>query len=1166
MRFPCRSTILTSFTALLALLLLPSVRAAQDDRREFYEPGLVVETGARAATCDVLKFTPDGRHLLGAGEDKVVRVWSLGEAGLELDRTLRWPTWREQRGAIFALALSPDREARHVAIAGAGVMSGAVVVIDRATGQVAHALDKDELAKVHQDKVVWSLAFSAAGDRIAIGTDDGSVLVWELKPNRLVRLGSRPREATVNRVRLVVFLDDGSLRSLAQDGVVRQWDASRPQVKPKELCTLTTRPVFRAALSADKKWLAAAGAGAGENGSALHQVEVCSLPSARSRRMVPLGSAEHVQGLALDARGQRLAVGLRSVTPGATFWKDTNARVRLFDLQQQDPVKGAVERPRQPYQYRVDTLAFSPDGQRLAVADGQDHEVELWDISHPDAMRAVQVLRGPGTCLWGVGLSADGRYLGYQTQHAADPDHPNRRGTGPYRVFDLHRRTWALPSVRFEPVLPRDEAGGWKLSTLLPGKTNDGTHWYAVSPQGTYYLLEFDWSRWVLPRCYTFLEARAGKPVRLAVGHLWGVSIYDLDPRKFLKDEKGAAAVVPVSRRLVGHQGEVMALAPSADGKMLVSTGRDQTVAAWSLADWPYQAEFGASFEDRLRKVYVTNVAAGSPAWQAGLVKGDEITAFIFNATAAYDPQGQLTAEQQERVQTPLKLDDCLKRLENPVPGKEFYLHYRRVGDKEIKKTLTTVLQRPLWRFFPSRDGEWVLWRWMDYYYDTSTHGDALVGWQVNGPLEQAPLYFPAQRFHRKFYDPKTIADMLHQTAATPERVRLPDLLPPEVRLEADTRRVKDEPVTVKLQVKPRGPRAVHKPEKVVLWINDFRYKEWPPLEHAAGKEVTIPEEMEVAIPADQLRRGKNRLVLQCLGRGGSHDGGYEKTAPVVVEREAPVEKPTLYVLLAGVVDYQPLAVRLQLRKKTELDLKGIEQDLRNMREVWQKQKALYKEVKFVPEATLRDAAATPQNILAQIAQVGQQARPGDVFVIFLAGHGLSEDLVRRTAAFKARNFSFACRDFDPEHPDTTGLSGDELYQALTRVACHKLVLLSACHSGEVASNPVRDLTPDGVGPVVLSACRPTEKAFCDEASGSFFAQAIKEALDDEFEKANSSRNGTLDMRELAAYVRRRVPEILKEEKEADRQSFGAEDKRLTQNPEVAPGLEAIERVPIAQK
>ena len=34
--------------------------------------------------------------------------------------------------------------------------------------------------------------------------------------------------------------------------------------------------------------------------------------------------------------------------------------------------------------------------------------------------------------------------------------------------------------------------------------------------------------------------------------------------------------------------------------------------------------------------------------------------------------------------------------------------------------SFTTIRQRPLWRFFPTRDGQWVLWRWRDFFRTTN--------------------------------------------------------------------------------------------------------------------------------------------------------------------------------------------------------------------------------------------------------------------------------------------------------------------------------------------------------------------------------------------------------------------------------------------------------------
>src|SRR5262249_22674648 len=182
---------------------------------------------------------------------------------------------------------------------------------------------------------------------------------------------------------------------------------------------------------------------------------------------------------------------------------------------------------------------------------------------------------------------------------------------GPWRVFDLQKRTWAPRELPFAPVRPEESADGWTVRL-----TPDPQIWEVINAAGKAFRLPLDPVADGLPRCYTFLP---GKPPRLAVGHFWGLTLFELAPDG------------PVRRRvLVGHQGEVMAVAASADGKLLLTASRDQTLAAWSLADWPSQPELGVRFIPRQGKLFVDEVDPGSPGWEAGLTRGDEVTPLAF--------------------------------------------------------------------------------------------------------------------------------------------------------------------------------------------------------------------------------------------------------------------------------------------------------------------------------------------------------------------------------------------------------------------------------------------------------------------------------------------------------------------------------------------------------
>ena len=732
--------------------------------------------------CDALTFTPDGQHLLAAGDDKVVRVWRITSKGLESDevKTLRWSSCAQQRGAIYALALSPDKESRQVAIAGYGMRTGTVAVLDRATGQTKQVLTDPK----GNDRVIWSLAFSPNGKQLAFGTGDGSVWLWNLaarEANDSKRLGQHAGEPggvspriVVNRIRLVAFLDDSRLISASEDGRVLTWEAGRPEGARRGFLRFDSVPLFRVALSPDRQWLAAAGEKS--------LVQVRSLDEKKSKDIeLPAGNFPH--SLAFDASGTRLAVGIRAVEQGANFFKETDDSIRVYDLTQQ-PAKQVFEAKAS---FHIEALAFHPDGKRLASAGGNDHEVILWDL---DSGKKFNELRGPGSSLWGVALSRNGRYLSFRDQRDNNPASPNERAAGPWHVFDLEKRKWAQGG-EIDRLEPLKSAGGWTVE-FSQKDNRDAYTWYVAGPNGERYILPLDRDRDAMPRCYTFLPAAAGKPVRLAVGHYWGLSIFDLT-------ERGPRR----ARLCTGHQGEVMSLGLSADMKWLVSASRDETVAAWSLADWPSQPELGAKFGQKpgfsekpgFSTLIVDNVDVGSPAWEAGLIKGDEVVYFAFDKNEfLYDPQGKVPdARRAElKVKKVGTIAECLDRLQQPVPGKEFYFRIKR-GQREID-LLTTVRQRPLWRFFPTHDRQWVLWMWRSYYYDTSTNGDFLIGWHVNNrDLDKEPAFYRAEQFRKYFHRPEVIDKLLgtrdveaalRVATNNPVPPAFDDMEPPAVQIE----------------------------------------------------------------------------------------------------------------------------------------------------------------------------------------------------------------------------------------------------------------------------------------------------------------------------------------------------------------------------------------------
>ena len=264
------------------------------------------------------------------------------------------------------------------------------------------------------------------------------------------------------------------------------------------------------------------------------------------------------------------------------------------------------------------------------------------------------MLRGAGSCLWGVALSAKGDQVAFQDQRDPKSSDPNQRGAGPWRVFDLSLRKWR-DAADFKAVEQLATADKW---TIEPDG-DDPYVWYAVSPKGKKWSLPRFKKLEGMPRCYAFLKAGDKTPTRVLVGHYWGLSLYELTANE------GARR----TRVFAGHQGEVTALAVSADQSWAVSVANDQSLAAWNLGDvFPSNPVTGAKLADErvagLRdRLVVKKADVGSPVWEAGLLETDEVVEYAYNGRLV--PGGPA---------------EWLERLQNVEPGRENYFKVRRGG------------------------------------------------------------------------------------------------------------------------------------------------------------------------------------------------------------------------------------------------------------------------------------------------------------------------------------------------------------------------------------------------------------------------------------------------------------------------------------------------------
>jgi uncharacterized caspase-like protein len=184
---------------------------------------------------------------------------------------------------------------------------------------------------------------------------------------------------------------------------------------------------------------------------------------------------------------------------------------------------------------------------------------------------------------------------------------------------------------------------------------------------------------------------------------------------------------------------------------------------------------------------------------------------------------------------------------------------------------------------------------------------------------------------------------------------------------------------------------------------------------------------------------------------------------------------------------------------------------------------------KIYPKLLL-DQDASRRNILAELDNLHRKAKPGDVVVVFYAGHGDSK---------LTGELHLVPVDADLKNLAGTGVSGETLRTKLGNLPCTTLVILDACYTGSFdrgkkkralpmgADNLVREFIYDA-GLVVMCGAGEVEEAGEEKGHG-YFTRALVEGLSGQ---APKDEMGIIDLDALQLYVGRRVKKLSDGEQE----------------------------------
>jgi WD40 repeat protein len=495
-------------------------------------------------------ISADGKYLVSAAADKTIKAWDFETKRL-LHTCGGHAGW--DYGVANAVAFHPKRPEY-----AAGDEIGNVIVREVVSG-------RKRLEVPGHKSFVSSVGYSRDGARLAAGSWDGGVKVWD------VQTGAPAANATwkcPDPVSSVNFDPDGNwLYAACFEQMI--WACPLVGGKPRFLKG-HTQTVLAAVFSPVGRRIA----------SAAGDATVRLWDSRTHREALTLHAAEVARGLTFSPDGRYLvAVGPRTV--------------RIWEANPLAPLRGQERLNLTRHTREVWRAVFSPDGRHIA-SGSSDRTVRVWDAITGEEVR---VYRGHSHVVFSVAYSSDARIVSVSADE---------------RIHDADLRIWDPATGDDQRVIT--SSGKFYINAVF---TRDARHVIAGSSDGVIDI--WDASTRELIHQLTDHRGEVGSisiskdGTRMASATNENVIIWDLCTSKMVdtlegeldRSNESSVALSPDGKSLAcggpggtvmlldiatkqrrefsRHAGHVISLAFSPQGEMLATGGTDCTIKLWDV-------------------------------------------------------------------------------------------------------------------------------------------------------------------------------------------------------------------------------------------------------------------------------------------------------------------------------------------------------------------------------------------------------------------------------------------------------------------------------------------------------------------------------------------------------------------------------------------------------
>lgn len=510
------------------------------------QPLLQISAGGLSAINRAIVFNADESQIITAGDDKVVRVWD--RSSHQLLREIRGEASDAVNGGITAMALSSDNQWLAVGVFyphqhNGAERRGAVRIHNYGTGEIVKVLEGNR-------QVVRSLSFSSDNSLLLASEASNrkpAILIWNTAGWQL--------QQTMNGHSDQIFgaafsPDDSKIVSASWDGSLRVWNtASGKQIKKVSkahngriynLLIPENSPEPIAVTGATDKTVKVWNY---ETGKLLKTIKV--------KRKVRQISVDHTGKYALAS-----SIGFHQ-----SSWID------VIDIR-----NGKIISTYQGHDRTVMAMNIMSDSDTVFSTGGYRNELLQWSLSSTKTSRS---LTSSGRPVEAVAFSENGKSLYWGNQEInwnGKKYNPDRHAPVSMKIelTTIHGQLGEpqpLSGKQSGLIRSSHKKGSISLQRLKNKKTGFFSILKVKKGSKTLGTIERDSRSGYLHTAYTLTPDNAHVVSGGESGYL---SLFDLNGNK-----KGD---------FKGHHNHITDVAVSADGKLLVSGSRDQTMKLWDIA------------------------------------------------------------------------------------------------------------------------------------------------------------------------------------------------------------------------------------------------------------------------------------------------------------------------------------------------------------------------------------------------------------------------------------------------------------------------------------------------------------------------------------------------------------------------------------------------------